>query len=72
MKKRSDAWLVYDGDCPFCSRYVQYLRLREVGLGRLGWRTRVKVGRWSTSCSAPASTWTRGWCSSWAAAITMV
>jgi predicted DCC family thiol-disulfide oxidoreductase YuxK len=26
---RGDAWLVYDGDCPFCSRYVQYLRLRE-------------------------------------------
>jgi predicted DCC family thiol-disulfide oxidoreductase YuxK len=23
------AWLVYDGDCPFCSRYVQYLRLRK-------------------------------------------
>ena len=27
--KRGDAWLVYDGDCPFCSRYVQYLRFRE-------------------------------------------
>lgn len=26
----SQAWLVYDGDCPFCSRYVRYLRLREV------------------------------------------
>ncbi|MCE3247451.1 MAG: hypothetical protein K0R41_1276 [Geminicoccaceae bacterium] len=26
---RGDAWLVYDGDCPFCSRYVQYLRLRQ-------------------------------------------
>jgi predicted DCC family thiol-disulfide oxidoreductase YuxK len=24
-----DAWLIYDGDCPFCSRYVQYLRVRE-------------------------------------------
>lgn len=23
------AYLVYDGDCPFCSRYVRYLRLRE-------------------------------------------
>lgn len=22
-------WLVYDGDCPFCSRYVQLLRIRE-------------------------------------------
>jgi predicted DCC family thiol-disulfide oxidoreductase YuxK len=27
--QRADAWLVYDGDCPFCSRYVQYLRLRQ-------------------------------------------
>jgi predicted DCC family thiol-disulfide oxidoreductase YuxK len=26
---RGGAWLVYDGDCPFCSRYVQYLRLRR-------------------------------------------
>jgi predicted DCC family thiol-disulfide oxidoreductase YuxK len=24
-----DAWLIYDGDCPFCSRYVQYMRVRE-------------------------------------------
>jgi predicted DCC family thiol-disulfide oxidoreductase YuxK len=23
------AWIVYDGQCPFCSRYVQLLRLRE-------------------------------------------
>jgi predicted DCC family thiol-disulfide oxidoreductase YuxK len=23
------AYLVYDGDCPFCSRYVRMLRLRE-------------------------------------------
>lgn len=22
-------WLIYDGDCPFCSRYVQLLRIRE-------------------------------------------
>lgn len=29
-----EAWLVYDGDCPFCSRYVRYLRLRE-SVGRL-------------------------------------
>jgi predicted DCC family thiol-disulfide oxidoreductase YuxK len=25
----SEAWLVYDGECPFCSRYVQYVRVRE-------------------------------------------
>ncbi len=25
----TEAWLVYDGECPFCSRYVRYLRLRE-------------------------------------------
>jgi predicted DCC family thiol-disulfide oxidoreductase YuxK len=23
------AWIVYDGDCPFCSRYVRLVRLRE-------------------------------------------
>lgn len=28
------AWLVYDGQCPFCSRYVQLLRLRSA-LGHL-------------------------------------
>jgi predicted DCC family thiol-disulfide oxidoreductase YuxK len=22
-------WLLYDGDCPFCSSYVSYVRLRE-------------------------------------------
>lgn len=22
-------WIVYDGQCPFCSRYVQLVRLRE-------------------------------------------
>jgi DCC1-like thiol-disulfide oxidoreductase len=27
------AWIVYDGQCPFCSRYVQLLRLHE-SLGR--------------------------------------
>lgn len=27
-------WLVYDGDCPFCSRYVRYARVREAA-GRL-------------------------------------
>ena len=23
------AWLVYDGQCPFCSTYVKYLRVRQ-------------------------------------------
>lgn len=23
------AWLIYDGDCPLCSRYVRYVRLRD-------------------------------------------
>jgi predicted DCC family thiol-disulfide oxidoreductase YuxK len=22
-------WLLYDGECPFCSRYVSYVRLRD-------------------------------------------
>jgi len=30
----NEAWLVYDGDCPFCSAYVRYLRVRE-SVGRL-------------------------------------
>lgn len=28
------AWIVYDGQCPFCSRYVQWVRLRD-SLGRV-------------------------------------
>jgi len=27
--KPPDAWIVYDGDCPFCARYIRLLRLRE-------------------------------------------
>jgi predicted DCC family thiol-disulfide oxidoreductase YuxK len=29
-----EAWVVYDGQCPFCSRYVSLLRLRDT-LGRV-------------------------------------
>ena len=29
MQDSSDNWLLYDGDCPFCSAYVSYVRLRE-------------------------------------------
>ncbi|HEY7841670.1 MAG TPA: DCC1-like thiol-disulfide oxidoreductase family protein [Gammaproteobacteria bacterium] len=25
----AEPWLLYDGDCPFCSRYVKWVRLRE-------------------------------------------
>ena len=28
-KDNKEIWLVYDGDCPFCSRYVRYTRLRD-------------------------------------------
>lgn len=28
------AWIVYDGQCPFCSRYVRLVRLRD-SLGRV-------------------------------------
>jgi predicted DCC family thiol-disulfide oxidoreductase YuxK len=27
--ERSEAWLVYDGECPFCSRYVRLVRIRD-------------------------------------------
>lgn len=29
MSQPSEAVIVYDGDCPFCSRYVRLVRLRE-------------------------------------------
>jgi predicted DCC family thiol-disulfide oxidoreductase YuxK len=29
-----DTWIVYDGQCPFCSRYVQLVRLKET-LGQI-------------------------------------
>jgi predicted DCC family thiol-disulfide oxidoreductase YuxK len=25
----SEAWIVYDGECPFCSNYVSLYRMRE-------------------------------------------
>ena len=35
MQSEPDTWIVYDGQCPFCSRYVQLVRLRET-LGQIG------------------------------------
>ncbi|MEL7027861.1 MAG: DCC1-like thiol-disulfide oxidoreductase family protein [Pseudomonadota bacterium] len=29
MSKPSEIWVVYDGECPFCSAYVKMVRLRE-------------------------------------------
>lgn len=29
MNENAEAWLIYDGECPFCSAYVRLLRLRE-------------------------------------------
>lgn len=29
MTDSSANWLLYDGECPFCSRYVVHVRLRE-------------------------------------------
>jgi predicted DCC family thiol-disulfide oxidoreductase YuxK len=33
-ESQREAWLVYDGECPFCSAYVKYVRVRE-SLGQL-------------------------------------
>jgi predicted DCC family thiol-disulfide oxidoreductase YuxK len=27
--QKNDVWIVYDGDCPFCTHYVRYLRIKE-------------------------------------------
>jgi predicted DCC family thiol-disulfide oxidoreductase YuxK len=27
--ERDGNWLLYDGECPFCSRYVNYVRLQQ-------------------------------------------
>ena len=29
MSELPKNWLLYDGECPFCSRYVRHVRLRE-------------------------------------------
>ena len=29
MSRAAANWLLYDGECPFCSRYVSYVRLRD-------------------------------------------
>jgi predicted DCC family thiol-disulfide oxidoreductase YuxK len=33
-ESQREAWLVYDGECPFCSAYVKYVRVRD-SLGQL-------------------------------------
>lgn len=30
MSQSSDIYVIYDGECPFCSAYVRMVRLREV------------------------------------------
>lgn len=30
IEKTSEAWIIYDGECPFCKNYVRLLRLKEV------------------------------------------
>lgn len=29
MAEIANNWLLYDGECPFCSRYVRHVRLRQ-------------------------------------------
>jgi predicted DCC family thiol-disulfide oxidoreductase YuxK len=29
MDDPSEAWLIYDGQCPFCSRYARLVRIRD-------------------------------------------
>jgi predicted DCC family thiol-disulfide oxidoreductase YuxK len=29
MRDQQQAYLIYDGECPFCSAYVRFLRLKE-------------------------------------------
>lgn len=29
LQERNEIWLVYDGECPVCSTYCRYVRLRE-------------------------------------------
>ena len=29
MSKKINNWIIYDGECPFCSRYVKLIRLKK-------------------------------------------
>lgn len=45
MENQRDAVLIYDGECPFCRRYVQMLRLRDsVNLQLVDARTDSRTG----------------------------
>lgn len=33
MSAEPDIWVVYDGECPFCSNYVRLVRLRQAAGG---------------------------------------
>ena len=35
MAAHDDNWLLYDGECPFCSAYARFVRLRETSIGPL-------------------------------------
>ena len=61
MTPTQRASIVYDGDCPFCSRYVKLVRLREA-LGSVDLVNARDGGRWSTKSGGRDSISTRAWC----------
>ena len=68
--KQPEVLIVYDGQCPFCSRYVELVRLRQ-SLGQVRLINAREGGPLVDELQrAPAWTWTKAWRSSSTAAST--